>query len=89
MRAAYDFDDLTSFLVGYYEGMGVLVDEQDFYDLAMAYFRKAASQNVRLRRDLLRPAGAHDTRHRRSRPSSRDSTVRSRTRRPRSASGRS
>lgn len=46
MRAAYDFDDLTSFLAVYYEGMGVLLTEQDFYELAMAYFRKAASQNV-------------------------------------------
>jgi adenine deaminase len=46
MRAAYEFDSLTSFLVGYYEGMSVLVTEQDFYDLAMAYFRKARSQNV-------------------------------------------
>ena len=46
MRAAYDFDDLTSFLAVYYEGMSVLLREQDFYDLATAYFRKAASQGV-------------------------------------------
>jgi adenosine deaminase len=46
MRAAYDFDDLASFLAVYYEGMGVLQKEQDFYDLATAYFRKAHSQNV-------------------------------------------
>jgi adenine deaminase len=46
MRAAYDFDDLSSFLAVYYEGMGVLQQEADFYDLAMAYFRKARSQNV-------------------------------------------
>ena len=46
MRAAYDFDDLPSFLAVYYEGMSVLLTEQDFYDLAMAYFRKARSQNV-------------------------------------------
>jgi len=46
MRAAYDFDDLTSFLAMYYEGMGVLRTEADFHDLAMAYFRKAASQRV-------------------------------------------
>jgi adenosine deaminase len=45
-RAAYDFNDLTSFLVGYYEGMSVLLTEADFFDLAMAYFRKARSQNV-------------------------------------------
>ncbi len=40
------FDDLASFLAVYYEGMSVLLTEQDFYDLAMAYFRKAHSQNV-------------------------------------------
>lgn len=46
MRAAYAFDDLASFLAVYYEGMSVLLTEHDFYDLAMAYFRKAHSQNV-------------------------------------------
>lgn len=45
-RAAYDFHDLTSFLVGYYEGMSVLVTEPDFYELAYAYFEKAAAQGV-------------------------------------------
>jgi adenine deaminase len=46
MRAAYGFDDLPSFLAVYYEGMSVLRTERDFYDLAAAYFRKAASQSV-------------------------------------------
>lgn len=46
MRAAYDFNDLPSFLAVYYEGMSVLLNEQDFYALAMAYFQKAHSQNV-------------------------------------------
>jgi len=46
MRAAYDFHDLSSFLAMYYEGMSVLLTERDFYDLAMAYFRKAHAQNV-------------------------------------------
>ena len=46
MRAGYGFDDLPSFLAVYYEGMSVLLREPDFYDLATAYFRKAASQNV-------------------------------------------
>ena len=46
MRAAYHFGDLPSFLAVYYEGMSVLMTEQDFYDLAMAYFVKAHSQNV-------------------------------------------
>jgi adenosine deaminase len=46
MRAAYGFDDLASFLAVYYEGMSVLREERDFYDLALAYFRQAHSQNV-------------------------------------------
>jgi len=46
VKASYVFHDLTSFLVGYYDGMKVLLKEQDFYDLAMAYFRKAHSQNI-------------------------------------------
>jgi adenosine deaminase len=46
IRAAYAFDDLPSFLAVYYEGMSVLREERDFYDLATAYFRKARSQNV-------------------------------------------
>ena len=46
MRAAYDFDDLSSFLVQYYEGMSVLLAEADFYDLAMAYFERVATQGL-------------------------------------------
>ena len=46
MRAAYDFDDLPSFLKAYYEGMSVLVTEQDFFDLTMAYLARAHSQSV-------------------------------------------
>lgn len=46
MRRAYQFDDLPSFLAVYYEGMSVLLTEEDFYDLTTAYLRKAASQNV-------------------------------------------
>jgi len=44
--AAYDFHDLPSFLAIYYKAMEVLCSEQDFYDLAFAYFSKAAEQNV-------------------------------------------
>src|SRR6266496_3091049 len=46
MRAAYDFDDLPSFPAVYYEGMSVLRTEQDFHDLAMAYYRRARADNV-------------------------------------------
>src|SRR5215471_9092453 len=47
LKAAYDFDDLPSFLKVYYEGMSVLLEEPDFYDLAYAYLTKAHAQNVR------------------------------------------
>lgn len=47
MKAAYDFADLPSFLKMYYEGMSVLLREQDFFDLTYAYLAKANSQNVR------------------------------------------
>jgi len=46
MRAAYDFDDLASFLGQYYEGMSVLRSEPDFYDLAMAYFVRGAQDGL-------------------------------------------
>jgi adenosine deaminase len=46
MRAAYDFDDLPSFLAQYYEGMSVLRLEADFRDLAMAYFERVAAQGL-------------------------------------------
>ena len=60
MRAAYDFDDLPSFLKMYYEGMGVLETEQDFRDLTTAYLERARTPSPSdLRRDLLRPPGPH------------------------------
>ncbi len=46
MREAYDFDDLSSFLAQYYEGMSVLLTQDDFQALAMAYFEKVASQGL-------------------------------------------
>lgn len=45
-RAAYDFTDLQSFLDLYYQGMSVLLTAQDFEDLAMAYFQRAATEGV-------------------------------------------
>jgi len=46
LRAAYAFTDLQSFLDIYYAGASVLLKEQDFYDMAMAYFKKAAADKV-------------------------------------------
>jgi adenosine deaminase len=61
MRAGYAFHDLSSFLDVYYEGMGVLRHEADFHDLAMAYFRKAHSQQVVYAETFFDPQ-AHTTR---------------------------
>ena len=47
LRAAYAFSDLQSFLDIYYAGAAVLLTEDDFHDLAMAYFRRAAADQVR------------------------------------------
>jgi adenosine deaminase len=45
-RAAYHFTDLESFLNLYYRTLDVLRTEQDFADLADAYFRRARAQGV-------------------------------------------
>jgi adenosine deaminase len=47
VRAAYEFSDLQSFLDIYYQGAAVLVTEQDFYDLMIAYLGRAADDGVR------------------------------------------
>jgi adenine deaminase len=47
MRAAQVYDDLTSFLAAYYEGMNVLRTAADFYDLAWAYLQRAHGEGVR------------------------------------------
>ena len=46
VRQAYNFHNLQSFLDIYYAGANVLIHEQDFYDLAWAYFEKCAEDNV-------------------------------------------
>lgn len=46
VKQAYNFSNLQDFLDIYYQGMNVLITEQDFYDLTMAYLKKIASQNV-------------------------------------------
>ena len=46
LRAAYAFADLQSFLDVYYAGAGVLLREADFFDMAWAYFERAAADNV-------------------------------------------
>ena len=57
LKQAYAFANLQDFLDLYYQGMSVLLTEADFHDLAMAYFRKAASQNVRYVEFFFDPQG--------------------------------
>ena len=46
LRAAYNFSKLQDFLDLYYQGAAVLRTEQDFHDLALAYFDRAAADGV-------------------------------------------
>lgn len=46
LRAAYAFTDLQSFLDIYYAGASVLLKEEDFFDMAMAYFHRAKADHV-------------------------------------------
>jgi adenosine deaminase len=46
LAAAYRFRNLQEFLDLYYQGMKVLIDAQDFYDLTWAYLQRARAQNV-------------------------------------------
>jgi adenine deaminase len=47
VRTAYAFSNLQDFLDIYYQGAGVLMTEEDFHDLAMAYFRRVAADGCR------------------------------------------
>ena len=46
IRRAYDFSNLQSFLDIYYAGASVLQTEQDFHDMAWAYFQRAHADHV-------------------------------------------
>ncbi|MCC6643515.1 adenosine deaminase [Candidatus Peregrinibacteria bacterium] len=46
LRQAYNFKNLQEFLDIYYQGAATLMQPQDFYDLAWAYFHKAHAQGV-------------------------------------------
>lgn len=46
LRAAYDFQNLQSFLDLYYDGCRVLVNVQDFYDVTRDYLRRAHADGV-------------------------------------------
>ena len=47
LRRAYRFAKLQDFLDLYYRGMSVLRTERDFFDLALAYFKRSAAQGLR------------------------------------------
>ncbi len=47
LKGAYNFNNLQDFLDIYHQGAQVLIEEQDFYDLTMAYLTKVASEHVR------------------------------------------
>ena len=57
LRRAYRFAKLQDFLDIYYQGMSVLKVEQDYYDLAFAYLRRAAADNVRYVEMFFDPQG--------------------------------
>jgi adenosine deaminase len=57
VRAAYSFSNLQDFLDIYYQGMSVLLTEQDFYDLTWAYLERAAADNVRHAEIFFDPQG--------------------------------
>ena len=46
LRAAYSFSRLQDFLDIYYQGADVLRTEEDFHDLALAYFTRAKADGV-------------------------------------------
>lgn len=61
IKETYQFDDLSSFLDVYYQGMEVLQDRDDFYNLAMEYFKTAQKHNVKYAEVFFDPQ-AHTTR---------------------------
>lgn len=61
VREAYAFSNLQDFLDIYYQGMGVLHTEQDFYDLTAAYISRSHADAVRHVEIFFDPQG-HTTR---------------------------
>jgi adenosine deaminase len=57
LRAAYNFSNLQSFLDLYYQGMQVLLQELDFYELTMSYLKRAQADRVRHAEIFFDPQG--------------------------------
>ena len=60
VRAAYAFSNLQDFLDIYYQGMGVLLVEQDYYDLTAAYLARVHADAVRHVEIFFDPQGHTD-----------------------------
>lgn len=46
LKAAYQFGNLQDFLNLYYQGMNVLLEEQDYYDLTWAYLNRCRDESI-------------------------------------------
>ena len=60
VKEAYAFSNLQDFLDIYYEGMNVLREEQDYYDLTWAYLTKVHSESVTHTEIMFDPQGHTD-----------------------------
>lgn len=56
-RSIKGANQISAFFEAYYGGMEALRTEEDFYDLAMGYFERAAAMNVRYCEPLFDPQG--------------------------------
>ncbi|OAR05773.1 hypothetical protein LLEC1_02432 [Akanthomyces lecanii] len=57
LRAGMPSEHLVTFFQAYYSGFEFLTTRQDFYDLAMDWFRRAAAMNVRYCEPFFDPQG--------------------------------
>ena len=61
LRKAYSFNNLQEFLDIYYEGARVLITENDFYEMTLAYLQKVQQQHV-LHAEIFFDPQTHTTR---------------------------
>lgn len=57
VKQAYQFSNLQDFLDIYYQGMSVLITEQDYFDLTIAYLMRAKADGVRHVEIMFDPQG--------------------------------
>ena len=63
-RSTKGANQISAFFDAYYGGMEVLRSEEDFYELAMDYFVKAAAMNVRYCEPFFRSPSTYEERSR-------------------------